>query len=328
MNFVPSPGIRHANYVAVEAVGASGYFSKPSVELDPHLFVGDQLRPNVRNSVLRLLYGHLGTLYDEPEAWSTVWIAGSGVSYQWGADRGGVGDLDVLIGVNVRRFLQSNADFRGLPETQIADRINQEMHDRLWPTTATYDFGGQKYEVTFYVNSTAEDIRDISPYAAFNITANEWTVRPIELPADWGLQSLPPAWRQKFDADTALGHGLIARYNGQVAQAEATTPGSPQWVNAHAALRNTVEQAGAMFEEIHAGRHGSFTRGGAGYRGFENARWQMAKSTGVIDGLRKIRAQHSQNLQEANEVTYGRSQLEGAEQAGIRAALWSTKYRS
>lgn len=298
----------------VEARGASGYFSRPADELDPHLFVGDALRPNVRTSLLRLLYGHWLGVYEDPESWSTVWIAGSGASYQWGADREatGPGDLDVLIGVNIVRFLQTNPDFRGIPEAQIAARINQELHDRLWPTTATYDFGGQKYEITFYVNPAAEDITEIAPYAAYNVSTDAWTVRPIELPADWGLQSLPAEWREKFDSDTNLGQTFISRYNDQVGQLAATAPATPRWVNLQVGLHGIVDQAVALFDEIHLGRKNSFSRGGPGYRGFENARWQYGKGTGIIDGLRQIKAAHHHA---------------GLSNADTEASLWATPYR-
>lgn len=309
----------------VETHGASGYFSKPEVGLDPHLFVGEQLHPNVRSSLLRLLYGFWGR-YNVPRSWSTVWLAGSGVSHQWGADRGGIGDLDVLIGVDMQRFRAANPEFRGLPEPMIAARFNKEFHGELWPQTAEYDFGGRKYEVTFYVNSGAADIRSISPYAAYNVSADDWTVAPIELPEDWGPGKLPAHWHAKFTDDATMGRRLIDRYNRQAAAVELVAPGHPRRVNAMAGLRNTIEQANALFEEIHADRKNAFSAGGAGFVGFENARWQMGKASGIIDGLRQIRGAHGDALRAANMSQYGDATL-GTEEGMVRAALWGTKYR-
>src|SRR5881227_3059425 len=77
--------------------GQSGYFSAPSNVLDPRLFDGDEIRHEVRVWIINTLYDYWRQHYRLPIAWSTVWLAGSGISYQWQAARGN-GDLDVLIG--------------------------------------------------------------------------------------------------------------------------------------------------------------------------------------------------------------------------------------
>lgn len=323
-------GVTEAGDPAEELTGHSGYFSQPGVGYDPRLFPesGDRLKPGVRKTILEKLYGFWRGRYEDPEAWSTVWVAGSGVSHQFSAERGGVGDLDVLIGVNFRRFLQLNPDFRGLPEAMIAERFNQEMHDELWPTTAEYRFaaGQDPFEITFYVNPGAEDIRSINPYAAYNVTDDEWTVRPIELPDNWDPRSyFPTEWWRMAEDRIATGRRLVERYRAQARELEGElNPG--RRTNITAALGNTVAQANALFDEIHLGRKQAFAGHGRGYLGPENALWQYGKLTGVIDALRKIRSTHSHALRDANEALYG-TQLGSSSEAVARASLWATKYR-
>lgn len=323
-------GVATAGDPADELAGHSGYFTAPGVGYDPRLFPedGDRLRPAVRKTILERLYGFWRGLYEDPEAWSTVWIAGSGVSHQWNAERGGVGDLDVLIGVNFRRFLQLNPDFRGLPETMIAERFNKELHDRLWPTTSEYRFaaGQDPFEITFYVNPGGEDIRDINPYAAYNVTTDDWTVRPVELPDNWDPRTYFPAdwWRMAEDR-MATGRRLVERYRA-LARELGSEADTGRRTNISAALRNTISQANTLFDDIHLGRKAAFAGGGKGYFGPENALWQYGKLTGVIDALRQIKATHAGAVRQANEAIYG-AQIPNVSESIGQASLWATKFR-
>lgn len=303
-------GTRYEDFLRPEPVelkGASGYFAKPDSGLDPHLFAGNAMQPAVRQSILSLLYGFWKGRYRLPRSWSVVWLAGSGASHQWGADRAaiGPGDLDILIGVDFQRFRRANPQFVGFSDAMMAAQLNKEMHDELWPTTAEYTFGARQYEITFYINPGAQDIRDISPYAAYNVSADNWTVDPIELPEDWGPEKLPGDWREKFGRDTAYGSALVERYNTQVEELGRHDTGTPHWWNASKALRSTTNEALAFFDEIHLGRKAAFLGGGEGFLAFENARWQAGKGSGVIDALRGIKKAHDAARRTANKALYG-----------------------
>lgn len=303
-------GTRYEDFLRpapVEMKGASGYFSTPDVGLDPHLFDGQTLRPAVRQTILSLLYDFWKGRYNLPKRWSTVWLAGSGASHQWGAERetAGPGDLDILIGVDFLEFRRANPQFQGFADTMMAAQMNKEMHDQLWPTTAAFDFGGRSYEVTFYINPGAQDIRAISPYAAFDVSHGRWTVPPIELPADWGPEKLPGDWWTKFSRDAEYGRQLIDQYNAHAEEMDRHPAGSPHWWNATSALRDTTEQALAFFDEIHGGRKAAFLGGGKGFLGFENARWQAGKASGIIDALRAIKSTHDEARRAANKALYG-----------------------
>src|SRR6478609_6775003 len=74
-------------------LGASSYFSRPAKTLDPNLFEGEHLHPDVRDTILRIFMDYMASRYHNPHEWAMVWLAGSGISFQWAADRGN-GDLD------------------------------------------------------------------------------------------------------------------------------------------------------------------------------------------------------------------------------------------
>ena len=99
--------------------GSTSYFSAPSSQLDPKLFDDNGLKPWARSGILSILFDYLGTHYANPHQWVHVWLAGSGVSYQWEAARE-PGDLDCLIGVDYVKFRQDNPGFTGFSDQEIA----------------------------------------------------------------------------------------------------------------------------------------------------------------------------------------------------------------
>jgi hypothetical protein len=309
------------------STGESGYFSTPSTRLDPRLFSGDSVRTEVRNWVLNTLYSFWSSRYRNPRDWSTVWIAGSGISYQWEAARGN-GDLDILIGVDFDGFLDDNPKFAGMPEADLAEIFNQEFHTYLWPTTAHTEINetgapneiGQEniFEVTFYVNPGATDIRDINPYAAYNLTANAWTVRPPE----GDSFTHPKAYYDQAESEAEQARGLLGQYNTLAAQAKAMNPGSPGWHNAMRQVELVVGQASSLYDSIHLGRKQAFSKGGSGYGDYYNFRWQYHKQHGTAQALHAVGAAHSAAQSEYATAMYGGA-IDGADVALRRAVLWN-----
>src|SRR4051812_5930707 len=187
--------------------GHSGYFSNPSTTLDPHLFSGDRILDNVRKFCIDTLLHHLGRRYKGAARWTTVWLAGSGISYQWAGDRGN-GDLDVLFGIDWPSFYGANPDYKGLDEDEMVQIINTELKENLWPTTANQNLNGQVYEITFYVNPGASDIRNINPYAAYNLTDNSWTVRP----SNSKPQHFPKSFFDAAEQEAATARQIVSQY--------------------------------------------------------------------------------------------------------------------
>lgn len=275
--------------------GSTSYFSKPETELDPRLFVGTTLRPWVRNGIKRILFEHLGVRYTSPDRWISVWLAGSGVSYQWSASRD-PGDLDCLVGVNYPVFRQYNQEYVGLSDEEISRMMNEGFHESLMPKTKNWE----GYELTYYVNPQS-DIRDINPYAAYDLISDSWTVFPDKSP------ELPYSrtWEQKVkkDYDTAI--ELVGRYTQALADVRASASNPAYRINAEKRLETVVDQAVAFYEDIHAGRKIAFSQIGAGYSDFNNYRWQAGKKSGAVHALKAIKDYKDLNDQEKQLDTYG-----------------------
>jgi hypothetical protein len=248
----------------------SGYFSAPEQELDPNLFDGDHMKDDVRKALLQSLYNGLEYIgLKQPEDWAFAWLAGSGASYQWSADRGN-GDLDVLFGAEFAQMLQCNPHIPRLSMAEIAKYVDDQLRSKYWPQTAKYRIGTGVYEVTFFWNPTTTNmIENIHPYAAYNLIGDFWVVHPPELPAD--LHSLyPKSWYDFTDADYRQARAISSMNE---------TGGSLGQLQAGRAART-------LWESIHGGRKTAFSDTGGGYGDFHNFRWQRGKETGTVDILR------------------------------------------
>jgi hypothetical protein len=273
----------------------TSYFSKPETELDPRLFIGTHLRPWVRNGIQRLLYEHLKVRYMNAESWTTVWLAGSGVSYQWSATRDPA-DLDCLVGVDYITFRKYNNDYLGLSNDEIAHMFNKDFNTDLMPNTRNWE----GYELTYYVNPQS-DIRDINPYAAYNLTSDSWTVEPNRNPRS---KPDPRAWENKAERDYETALELVNRYSQALNEVQATT--NPAYrLNAQRRLEDVVDQAVAFYNSIHEGRKVAFSSIGSGYEDFNNYRWQAGKQSGAIHALKAIKDYRDGSNEEKELETYG-----------------------
>jgi hypothetical protein len=257
----------------------TSYFSAPAPTLDPKLFQGRQLQSWVRKGILSLLHDFLSQEYRHSDLWAHPWLAGSGVSYQWSADRH-PSDLDCLVGINFVQFRKANPEFRGLSDNEIAAEINDGFHNEL--QVQTTDWNG--FELTFYVNPTATDIRAIKPYAAYDLKYDEWTVTPD--PTQEAPQNA--AWEAVVSNDYSATKQVHNRFTAALMDLQ-TSQGGPSQRNSEVRLHAAASQALAMYEEIHGSRGEAFSNTGEGYADFHNYRWQGGKRTGTVNLLRQIR---------------------------------------
>jgi len=284
---------KQATPVALEPSETS-YFSAPGAGLDPRLFRDNKFVPSVRAAILRILFEHLRNHYYNPEGYTSVWIAGSGVSYQWTAARTPA-DLDCLVGINYLMFRQSNPEYKALSDKQIADMFNEDFRKDLHPATANFL---DVYELTFFVN-VKSDIRQIKPYAAYSLTNDDWTVQP-EVKA-------PPRNKmveQKVARDVSMTTDILSRYSAALT-AIGSAPTDTARRNAEAALKLAVEQGVALFDEIHKGRTYAFSPSGLGYTDPSNYRWQAGKEAGSIQALRKLKDIATKSKKDFEAQTYG-----------------------
>ncbi len=297
-------------HVAME--GGSGYFAPRASGLDPTLFEhGDHLRPEVRQLILGKLYVFWAKRYHAPREWSTAWIAGSGITTAWNADREGgaaPGDLDVLIGVDYANFYRFNPQYAGNPESALVHHFNQQLHDELWPSTAEQRIGTSTFELTFYVNPGGSDIRDINPYAAYDVSHDQWTVHPVEVPEGFSEDYFDADARHLVQTDTARAGTIVATFNRQADTVAALQPGTPYFVTAARALHQTVRDGADLFSVIHDGRRAAFAPGGKGFFDVANYRWQAGKGSGAVNALRRIKqldeATHRDVIPQCDDVDH------------------------
>ena len=294
--------------VAIEPSETS-YFSAPQAGLDPRLFKSNQLVGSVRQGILRFLFDHLQAHYQNPEAYIYAWLAGSAVSYQWAANRDPA-DLDCLVGINYVAFRRANEQYARLSDQEIASMFNENFRLELQPLTERYL---DTFELTFYVN-VQTDIRNIKPYAAYSLTDDDWTVEPQNLVAGTN-----PQWEKKIARDLARGVEVLERYMKALDAIGAATNAAAR-LNAEATLKLAVDQAAAMFEDIHHGRSGAFSQSGAGYLDYANFRWQAGKQSGLVQALKKLKDISAKTRQQFEAQTYG-MELPDASVLIRRAAL-------
>jgi hypothetical protein len=284
------------NYAAAPGItpGATSYFSAPASELDPKLFSGDHLRLSMRDGVLTILFDFLSRNFNDPYRWTKAWLAGSGISYQWDAARD-PGDLDCLVGIEYVKFRQKNPEYAGYSDSEIASMFNESFNAEIMPHTRNWE----GFELTYYVNPQT-DIRDINPYAAYDLIADAWTVKPERAPST----AYSREWEQKAQRDFDMVSEILGRHNDAVNELRSAA-NSAYRVNAERKVKLAQEQAAAIYDEIHHGRKAAFSQMGAGYADFHNYRWQAGKKSGIIQALRSIKDQRDAGLKRQQVETYG-----------------------
>ena len=291
----------------------TSYFSTPAEQLDPDLFQGRALQSWVRQGVLSVLHGFLQQSYRHSELWAHPWLAGSGVSYQWSAERSPK-DLDCLIGIDFPQFRKANPEYRGLTDKEIADELNGDLREGLWSQTS--DWNG--FELTFFALTTS-DIRTIKPYAAYDLKYNEWTVTPSP------KQTSPakPEWESVVNGDYQLAHQINTRFGQALSEIKNAHPG-PARRNIEARLNAAGQQGMALYDEIHGNRSEAFSPTGSGYEDFHNYRWQAGKRSGTIDLLHEVKSHMEDYQTRTQQALYG-VELPDTSTLIRRAALYGNK---
>ena len=256
----------------------TSYFSTPAAGLDPRLFQAGKLRPDVRNNILRTLTNYIDTKYTGSSGWMHAWLAGSGVSYQWAAQRD-PGDLDCLVGVDFVQFREANPSYRGLSDKEISKMFNEGFYNDLQPSVER--FMGS-FELTFYVN-VKTNILDMKPYAAYSLTDDSWTVAPAAAAAE-----VNPQWEVNVEKDRINAVNMMSKYLVAKKRYEEATNEAVK-ANARSEMRIAQAQAIGLYNEIHELRGEAFTEIGEGYTDYNNYRWQAGKRTGVVQALRHIK---------------------------------------
>jgi hypothetical protein len=204
--------------------------------------------------------------------------------------------LDCLVGVDFVQFRKANPEFAGLSDQEIADELNEGFKEILQPNTE--DWNG--YELTFYVNPSATDIKTIKPYAAYDLKYNEWTVHPDP---NQGAE-VNPEWEGVADTDRDLTTQITTRFNAAIQDIQLSRNDANRR-NAEIKLTLASQQGTALFNELHENRSQAFSPVGQGYGDFHNYRWQAGKRLGTIQDLRRIKEYSNTLGTDVAKAVYG-----------------------
>jgi hypothetical protein len=246
----------------------------PTYGLDRRLFEGEHLKGDVRRYILETLAdfwkGPYGVDWDE---WARVYLAGSEASEWTSPNLEGNNDFDVLIGVDYEKFrghMSRTDPSQLMTNAEITDRFNEQFK-KLNAQTAhvTFPVDGVMvgpFENTWYCNADSYDIRRIKPYAAYNVSEDEWAVKPPHLPS-WDISKFPE------------GPALVAECRAVAAYVRAI-------LNLPEPYR--TQQGYALWHHLHSDRSRAFSENGEGWYDPGNVIEKWLDQSGLWEKLVQI----------------------------------------
>jgi GNAT superfamily N-acetyltransferase len=229
--------------------------------LDHRLFdEHGKLRPDVRGYIMRTMTSHFAGHYPEWSQWVRIYFAGSEASEWTSSTLEGNNDFDILLGIDYDRYREVTGSTE--PDQQITDRLNAELHadPATWGSGVMIDVDDVPtgpWDRTTYINANSWDIRKIKPYAAYDVGANRWVVKPPHLP-HWSVEDLPkPVVRTLRAAD-------------DYARAVLKLPEPTR-----------TQQGAALFEAWHTDRSRAFSERGEGWFDIANLREKWLDQHGL-----------------------------------------------
>jgi GNAT superfamily N-acetyltransferase len=224
---------------------------------DPDLFEGEKLREEIRTELVRRWRDFCAQheLRDWM-AWCQLYFTGGEASEWSGPGSNPNGDFDMQVGIDFDEFRAANPQYAG----QDAPWISAQLNELFWTGLNDHDFhpagSPRVFDLTWYSNPAVNpDIRHINPYAAWDLLARRWAVRPKTYKVG---PHLPAGVRKALEG--------AERYARQV----LALP-EPQ----------RTREAAALFTSWHDDRSAAFGPGGAGVFDYANLRMKALEATGT-----------------------------------------------
>lgn len=240
----------------------------PTYGLDHRLFEGDVLRPEIRRDIVEKFSGFCSA-HDYPNwhDWAKIVFFGSEASTWTSPTLVGNNDFDLSIGVEYERFRAAVPTMRGLAADLIASGLTEQMHAELNDPATYFELAdGSRVgpmDQTWFANLLGWDIRQIRPYAAYDVVANHWIVKPPDLP-DWDINQFPQ------------GHGLVREIQGIIEMARGILAMPEPY---------RTQQGAQLWEYVHANRSGAFGPQGEGWWDVRNVVEKALDQKGLIQPL-------------------------------------------
>lgn len=163
----------------------------PTFGLDHRLWLDDKLREPIRADIIeRWRNFAAGHGYLDWAHWVKIVFFGSEASEWTSVTLEGNGDFDLSIGIEYDRFRAANQAYAAMGDIEIANLLTQQMYTELNDPEHTFPDTEGSYDNTWFANQFGWDIARIRPYAAYDVIAQAWIVKPPHLPT-WSLNDLP-----------------------------------------------------------------------------------------------------------------------------------------
>lgn len=251
----------------------------PTFGLDSRLWDEDRnLRDSVRMDVITRFDAFCRTHgYEGWHRWAKIVFFGSEASEWTSKKLVGNGDFDLSIGLHYPALKATVPGFAGLADEIIAAGFTQEMHELLNDPEHRFPGVPGVFDMTWFANLQGWDITLIRPYAAYDVVADDWIVRPPHLEG-WGLKDFPegPGMEEAV-------RGIVELAEGYLAMPEP----------------HRTQNGAALWEFVHSNRSDAFGPNGEGWWDSRNVIEKALDQKGLMQQLFECHqraAQHPESL--------------------------------
>lgn len=249
----------------------------PTYGLDHRLFAGEKLRPEVRHAVLTK-FDAFCARHNWPHwhQWAKVIFFGSEASEWTSPELEGNADFDLSIGLHYPRLRHVVPAFENTGDAEIAHRVTELLHAECNDPHAYFSTGEGAtgpWDQTWFANQLGYMIKQIKPYAAYDVYLDAWVVRPPHLP-DWDIHHFPQ------------GEGLVTEIQGVIEMARGALAMAEPY---------RTKAAAELWHFIHDTRANAFGPQGEGWYGTENVLEKALDQEGLMQPLWEAMTRHREH---------------------------------
>lgn len=246
--------------------------------LDTRIWEDERLKEPVRTDIMASFdafcarHGYVGH-----EIWAKIVFFGSQASSWTSKTLRGNGDFDLSIGIDYATLRATVPGFERGTDAEIADVFTRQMHAELNDPQKRFPGIEGVWDQTWFANLHGWDIRQIRPYAAWDVVTETWIVRPPDLP-DWSMASFPE------------GQGLADEVHGIILMAEGILKMPEPY---------RTQNGSALWEFVHSNRSDAFGPQGEGWWDARNAVEKALDQKGLMQELflcHQRAAEHPESL--------------------------------